>query len=897
MTRTADEVIVTVMVNARQARAEVAAYTQDFERGMGRSSQAVRAHEAQIRASSGAISSLLKGMAAGLAAGFSISAITNMADAYTSLQNRLKAAGLEGRNLAQVEDALFDAANRNGIAVDSVAQLYQRASLSQKALGASQEQLISLTNGVTAALRVQGVSAQEASGPLLQLGQALGAGTVRAEELNSLLEGTPILLQAAAKGSDRFKGDMNALTRAVRDGKVSSQELFQALLKGLPEIERRAASLPKTVGQALQTLNNEIGRYVGQTDKSLSASQRLAQGIEALANNLDRVIPVITTLAVFFGTRWTAALTVAGAQIAINAVNTARYQVALMALMARQTGATTAQVALNAAMTANPIGLVVTAVAALTTGLFLLASRYNTTAVAARELDRVVGAADTALKDYADAVDKARTASKKEREELERKAAALREVTLARIRDAKVEAQRQTDEAVAAGVRAAELRQAAGETRQRNANNVSNAGAAIVGGADARARGAESLAERARREARAATDAYERLKTAMDEVENPRPPGGNSGTTATQETDAERRRRENEAQRQADLRAELDLEGALAAARATGEKAVIDAEEERQRLIQLTARYREAGYADAETRATALLALENRATEIVEERERAEKEVDLILEGRRRHLEREEETNRLLNDQLMDRLGYEAELARLGGSDETVRMAERRLWIEERTNEILRLRLALNQDDARAQAEQEHDTLYGAERVGKMREEFRRSFSEGIRAALDGDVGGFFESLADRFTDRMLDNLADDLFDLLSGAAKGAFSGQGGGILSAIGSIFGGFRANGGPVSAGKGYVVGERGPEYFVPGGSGTIIPNVNGAIAQANRGIGAVTRSHLSVSINLEGANGDETIRQIAYDAAAKGTMAAIAANRADQATAARRARQRFV
>ena len=36
-----------------------------------------------------------------------------------------------------------------------------------------------------------------------------------------------------------------------------------------------------------------------------------------------------------------------------------------------------------------------------------------------------------------------------------------------------------------------------------------------------------------------------------------------------------------------------------------------------------------------------------------------------------------------------------------------------------------------------------------------------------------------------------------------------------------------GFRAEGGPVSAGKPYIVGERGPELFTPGASGTITPN----------------------------------------------------------------------
>jgi len=63
------------------------------------------------------------------------------------------------------------------------------------------------------------------------------------------------------------------------------------------------------------------------------------------------------------------------------------------------------------------------------------------------------------------------------------------------------------------------------------------------------------------------------------------------------------------------------------------------------------------------------------------------------------------------------------------------------------------------------------------------------------------------------------------------------------GIGGAISSAFGGFRADGGSVTSGTPYVVGEKGAELFVPNSSGTIIPNkamggsninitVNGAI-----------------------------------------------------------------
>jgi len=51
------------------------------------------------------------------------------------------------------------------------------------------------------------------------------------------------------------------------------------------------------------------------------------------------------------------------------------------------------------------------------------------------------------------------------------------------------------------------------------------------------------------------------------------------------------------------------------------------------------------------------------------------------------------------------------------------------------------------------------------------------------------------------------------------------------GIGNLVNSAFGGFRANGGSVTAGTPYVVGERGAELFVPKSSGTIIPNGGGA------------------------------------------------------------------
>lgn len=279
----------------------------------------------------------------------------------------------------------------------------------------------------------------------------------------------------------------------------------------------------------------------------------------------------------------------------------------------------------------------------------------------------------------------------------------------------------------------------------------------------------------------------------------------------------------------AERREALALELAIAQARATGDEASIKAAEERQTLAQLTADYSEAGYTDANAKALEHLALLNQAEVLVEERAKAEEQVDKIIENRTRQLEREADYQRLLNDQLLDALQVEAQLASLRGEEGAIRDAERRLYVEQRTNELLALRLSLTKEEAAARAGREFDSFQSAERSGQMRDEFRSAFSNGIRAAIEGDVGGFFDGLADRFTSRMLDNLADDLFDLLSGVGGDKKGGGLGSIISGIGSLFGGGRASGGPVTKGRIYRINENTPnsEYFSPGANGSILTN----------------------------------------------------------------------
>lgn len=114
----------------------------------------------------------------------------------------------------------------------------------------------------------------------------------------------------------------------------------------------------------------------------------------------------------------------------------------------------------------------------------------------------------------------------------------------------------------------------------------------------------------------------------------------------------------------------------------------------------------------------------------------------------------------------------------------------------------------------------------GADRAGQAIENAL------LRAVRTGKFG--FEDLK-RVAMSALNEIAAEA---MRGGLDAIFGGKGGngsggaGLLSSILALFGGApgRATGGPVSPGRPYWVGERGPELFVPTASGSVAPVAGG-------------------------------------------------------------------
>ena len=157
------------------------------------------------------------------------------------------------------------------------------------------------------------------------------------------------------------------------------------------------------------------------------------------------------------------------------------------------------------------------------------------------------------------------------------------------------------------------------------------------------------------------------------------------------------------------------------------------------------------------------------------------------------------------------------------------------------TGDKLRTGIVQLRDELRTLVDPANQITGAASAIGDA---FSQSFINAITGATTAKqaLADFFKSVASYFLDMAKRIIAKmitiAILNAFTGLLPGGSGGSGGNLNLAEVSNYSGvgadtrvptpdFRANGGPVSANQPYIVGERGPELFVPSRSGSIVPN----------------------------------------------------------------------
>ena len=144
---------------------------------------------------------------------------------------------------------------------------------------------------------------------------------------------------------------------------------------------------------------------------------------------------------------------------------------------------------------------------------------------------------------------------------------------------------------------------------------------------------------------------------------------------------------------------------------------------------------------------------------------------------------------------------------------------------EERGKQIFQLQqqVQLGEERIAKDAELADQQKKAAERLAQTYRTIGDAIKTGVVDSLTAAVEGT-KSLAE-VASNTLRSLANTLLKLGLNTALGALAGNDGvGVFS---KLFGGGLANGGTATGGRSYLVGEKGPELFTPGRTGSVTPN----------------------------------------------------------------------
>lgn len=145
---------------------------------------------------------------------------------------------------------------------------------------------------------------------------------------------------------------------------------------------------------------------------------------------------------------------------------------------------------------------------------------------------------------------------------------------------------------------------------------------------------------------------------------------------------------------------------------------------------------------------------------------------------------------------------------------------------------------------ANAQKEMLGFTENGKDKFDELKNAIDGFAQDGADAMADfifGTKSSFGDMVNSMLKDLARLALQRSIFDPLVNGLSSTFEGSGFG--SWLGGMFGGGRAQGGDVKAGRSYLVGEYGPEVVTMGGNGTVTPNTGG---------------NVSVSVNVDATGG---------------------------------------
>lgn len=207
-----------------------------------------------------------------------------VADNMTQLQARIARLSTDAKTANETFSTLANIASTTGASLSDTTKLWETLTSSLKEAGATNAQVLNLTDTLQKIGRIGGSSTEEMANALRQFGQSIASGTIRAEEFNSILEQMPELARQIAAGLGISMGELRA---RMLDGKLTAEDALNAIQDRTSVVNAEFEKLPRTMDQAVGSLEVSFSKLVVAVNDATGASRTAVEIIDQLAKYID----------------------------------------------------------------------------------------------------------------------------------------------------------------------------------------------------------------------------------------------------------------------------------------------------------------------------------------------------------------------------------------------------------------------------------------------------------------------------------------------------------------------------------------------------------------------------------------------------------------------------------
>lgn len=241
----------------------------------------------QSSRSAGRFEGALNKVGVAIAAAFTIDAAKKLiaiGDEMVTLQARIARLSPSIDVAKETLASLSAIAAQTGNSLSETERLWESLTTALKETGATNSQILVLTSTLQKIGTIGGSSTEEMANALRQFGQSISGGIVRADEFNSILEQMPELARQIAAGLGIPFGD---LRKRMLEGKLTAQDALNAIQRQSQLVNEEFDKMPVSIDRAKNSLDVAFKNAINDLNQAIGLTTTLAGLMQSVADNLN----------------------------------------------------------------------------------------------------------------------------------------------------------------------------------------------------------------------------------------------------------------------------------------------------------------------------------------------------------------------------------------------------------------------------------------------------------------------------------------------------------------------------------------------------------------------------------------------------------------------------------